>query len=53
MHQAIYSNKISPDTIKKGIVDIFPMLLGTAPFGIVFGAFALEMELGVSLKLIL
>ena len=48
MHQAIYSNKSSPDTIKKGIVDIFPMLLGTAPFGIVFGAFALEMELGVS-----
>ena len=38
-------SEISPDTIWAGMIDMFPMLLGTAPFGIVFGAFALEMGL--------
>ena len=33
----------SPDSFGAGIRAIFPMLLGTAPFGIVFGAFALDM----------
>ena len=39
--------EISPNSIKKGLWAIFPMLLGTAPFGIVFGAFALDMGLGI------
>ena len=28
----------SPDSAKAGIRDIFPMLLGTAPFGLIFGS---------------
>jgi len=47
MNQSVYTKNISPKTIRKGVIDIFPMLLGTAPFGVVFGAFALEMELSV------
>ncbi|MBL94592.1 MAG: branched-chain amino acid ABC transporter permease [Magnetovibrio sp.] len=41
-----HSNKTSPDTSIAGAVAIIPMLLGTAPFGVIFGAFAVEMGLG-------
>jgi len=36
----------SPDSVKAGIRDIFPMLLGTAPFGLIFGSLVLETGLG-------
>ena len=39
--------EISPNSFKKGVWAIFPMLLGTAPFGIIFGAFALDMGIGI------
>ena len=38
--------KTSPDSAKAGIRDIFPMLLGTAPFGLIFGSLASETGLG-------
>ncbi len=41
------SIETSPDSVSAGIRAISPMLLGTAPFGIVFGAFALDMGLGI------
>ena len=47
MNKIITSDNLSPDSFRKGARDILPMLLGTAPFGLVFGAFALEMELGI------
>ena len=47
MNKIIPSDTLSPDSFRKGARDILPMLLGTAPFGLVFGAFALEMELGI------
>ena len=37
----------SPDSAKAGIRDIFPMLLGTAPFGLIFGSLVSETGLGV------
>ena len=36
----------SPNSIKAGIWAILPMLLGTAPFGVVFGVFALDIGFG-------
>ena len=47
MNKIITSNNLSPNIFRKGTRDILPMVLGTAPFGLVFGAFALEMELGI------
>ena len=41
------SIETSPDSVSAGIRAISPMLLGTAPFGIVFGAFALDTGLGI------
>ena len=41
------TNQTSPHNFIDGVVDIFPMLLGTAPFGIIFGAYALEMGIGI------
>jgi 4-azaleucine resistance transporter AzlC len=38
---------ISPNSFKAGVFDIMPMLLGTAPFGLIFGAFAIEMNMGL------
>ena len=36
----------SPDSIRSGVIAILPMLVGTAPFGVVFGALAMEVGLG-------
>mgnify|MGYP001160025360 FL=1 len=36
----------SPDSFRSGVIAILPMLVGTAPFGIVFGALAVEVGLG-------
>ena len=38
----------SPNSLTKGVIDIIPMLIGTAPFGFIFGVFAVEMGLGFS-----
>ena len=40
------SMKTSPETAMQGVADIIPLLLGTAPFGLIFGVFAMEMGLG-------
>ena len=40
-------SKISPDSVKSGMIAIIPMLIGTAPFGVIFGAFGYEMGLGM------
>jgi 4-azaleucine resistance transporter AzlC len=47
MNKIISPENISPESFRKGAIDMLPMLLGTAPFGLVFGAFAYEMELGI------
>ena len=47
MSKNIFSDNLSPGSFWKGAIDIVPMLLGTAPFGFVFGAFVLEMEIGI------
>ena len=46
MNNTQNSSNISPDRAVSGVIDILPMLLGTAPFGVIFGAYALEMNLG-------
>ena len=46
-HQVDDADNVSPNSIKKGIFHILPMLFGTAPFGLIYGAYALEMDLGV------
>ena len=47
MNKVISPENLSPESFRRGAVDILPMLLGTAPFGVAFGAFAYEMELGI------
>ncbi len=42
-----HSIPTSPASSLAGAIAIIPMLLGTAPFGIIFGAFAVEMGLGL------
>ena len=36
----------SPDSIKSGFWAVIPLLIGTAPFGLIFGVFALDVGFG-------
>ena len=47
MNKLEQSVETSPNSIKTGIIAMFPMLLGTSPFGVIFGAFAMDMGLGI------